>query len=182
MANPHLISFDFDPRTFVPIDGYVCFSDAPEMRRTGVYLWCIELPSGFLVNYVGKASRPTGIRRRLAEELEYWRSGVDPRSVDVDLFLRGQRRLISPRPAGYMARELEVLGKAYRLFAAHVDTDADCKRIESSLVSRLSANPSCKQFLANYRPDSYRHPPDLQLEIRSRHPIIGLTVDAPDLS
>jgi hypothetical protein len=171
------VEFWATPFTFVEVPGLVQLWHAPERLHKGVYLWCIELNGAYLVNYVGKTTDRGGFETRLNTEIRNCRRGRDTKKVDLEAFKRGKRIVLESSPPGHLERQNNELEPAYRIFLVPIESDADCRQVESTIVKALKQNPVTEQFLANgkgYRPKVF--PKVLFAELPK---IIGLNCPVP---
>jgi hypothetical protein len=158
------------------------FENCDAAENPGVYLWTIKYADGYLVNYVGQASKQT-IQTRLAQGVEYILSGKDS-WADLDRFARGIR-VVEPRIPiqqflrNYEDRSREVIQllRLYHVFIAPYTGDVcTTKQIESLLIDRLRQGESTvATFLAN-KQIGKPPPQDVRVEFRmpSQARLIGL--------
>jgi hypothetical protein len=166
------------PFTFVEVPGLVQLWHAPERLHKGVYLWCIELNGGYLVNYVGKTTDKGGFETRLGTELKDCRLGRYTKMVDLEAFKQGRRIVLDSPLPGHLERQNSKLEPVYRILLAPIDSDADCRQVESTIVSTLKRNPFTEQFVANgkgYRPKVF-----LKVQFAELPRIIGLNCSVPE--
>jgi hypothetical protein len=150
--------------------------NAHESANKGIYLWTIELPDGYLTNYVGKTSAKTGFYGRLCQELNDWKNGLY-RSGDFDLdhLAQGRRIRLENPPADHLQRELDRLMPLYRLFLAPLDSHVPHIRyVESYLVNELRRSSRTFDYLSNR---------DKKSAYKPRHdgPPIRISADSPRL-
>jgi hypothetical protein len=173
------VTFEETPGTFVDVPACRTIWQHPCCKRIGVYLWCIEYESKWLVNYVGKASGATGFDGRLSTEFKDWKAGRYSEPVDIDAFKRG-RRTILERYEGWVNHQLAELAPLYRVFLAPLETDADCRQVENTIVHLLRRDRSTLLFLANQNPTKgYRPKPIPIVRFAQTPAIIGLTAPIP---
>lgn len=174
-----LVPFDPNAYTFVPVEGYKTYSDAPCCAQSGVYLWCIECEGEFVANYVGMTTGAGGMRARLRTEHNDWVRGRHrSTTVDVDAFKRC-RRVVLPDPNPEMfARATKELEPLWRILVAPLPSN-HCKPVESALVNLLRGHPATMAFLGNRDKDrGYRQRPALAFQLDAP-PIVGITVAVP---
>ncbi len=105
------VNFDPTPFTFEDVAGFTRLWDAPaELRQSmGVYLWTIEQPGGYLVNYVGMAAAQYGLEGRIWSEYKDWESGGCVELLDLEKFKTGQRVRLDEVPPDYARIQFETL-------------------------------------------------------------------------
>jgi len=128
------------PFTFA---GQPCVFEHPLAQQSGIYLWTIAHADGYLINYVGQASKQT-MQVRLAQGVEYVLSGKD-RWPNLQLFEAGVRDVKPRIPIQQFlgeyeqrSREIIRLLRLYQVFLApHAGNVCPTKQIESLLIDRL---------------------------------------------
>jgi hypothetical protein len=176
MPNSLAVRFDPTPLTFVELPGFTTVWNWFLRRKTGVYLWTIEQPDGYLVNYVGKTSARTGFEGRLWTEFNDWKAGRYCTPVDLDAFVRGERRELPAYVPGQHAREVATLAPLYRIFLVPIEGDAACRAVESFIVDSLRATPQAFQFLCNKDKGRAYRPGVERIEIVDAPRLIGISV------
>jgi hypothetical protein len=154
----------FGPFTYDAQPGFQRVFEAALAQDYGLYLWTIEYEGGYLVNYVGETERTFAIRIQEGRAWSYGKKydkDVKPKSrrvVDPDLFVLGQRRVIStPSKAEFFAdlprytAILDQLYRGYRFFLAPTQVDGPTRRrIERGLIRTLQgAGRTTSDFLYN---------------------------------
>jgi hypothetical protein len=128
--------------------------DAPEVRKTGIYLWTVPLPDGYLIYYVGETGR--SFNRRLREhrdELVSARYHV----YSAPEFARGEKVMLWPGCWDITERKSDAECKAncsrlsdsirgmmlvLRLFLAPMSCDKRTRqRIEAAIAQALYGAP-----------------------------------------
>ena len=171
------VTFLPDAYTFVPVPEHTELWHTIERWKKGVYLWCIEYASSYLVNYVGKTTNRHGFESRLWTELKDWRKGRHCLPVDIEAFKRGSRISLAHPPTDHLKRELAALEPLMRILLAPMEHDTDCIQAESTIVNALRRNPFTYQFLANGDKDKKYNPkPSPGIRFVECPSIIGITV------
>jgi hypothetical protein len=109
------VQFHPTPFTFEKLDGYTRLWDAPaELRKViGVYLWTIEQPGGYMVNYAGMTASKSnyGLEGRIWAEYKDCRSG-NGEPLDIDAFTSGQRVSLEEVPPDHARTQFETLQRS----------------------------------------------------------------------
>jgi hypothetical protein len=174
------VVFALKPYTLCPVRGFQQVWEAFARYSCGVYMWCIEYESSYLVNYVGKTTSKGGFESRLWTELRDWKNGLYPETVDVDAFKRGRRIVLSSPDPRQVRRQFPDLEQLIRILLAPIPETSDCCPAENEIVYRLRKNEATFQFLSNGdRFTKYPHDPTVEIVPANNPRIIGLTVPVP---
>lgn len=146
------------PFTFVPCADELCVFNQSLAQQPGIYLWTIAHGDGYLINYVGQASKQT-MHKRLAQGVQYVLSGQDY-WANLDKFEAGVREVEPKIPiqqflGEYDQRSGEIIRllRLYQVFLSpHAGNVCSTKQIESLLIDRLrQGDGPVASFLANER-------------------------------
>ncbi len=168
------------PFTFVPYADKPCVFEQPLAKQFGIYLWTIAIGDGYLINYVGEASKQS-LDLRIAQGVQYVLSGQDV-WADLKLFEAGVRE-VEPRISiqqflgEYHQRSEEII-RLLRLcqvfLAPHAGEICSTKQIESLLIDLLrQGDEHVARFLANKRIGSLP-PKDIRIEFQTACRLYGL--------
>jgi hypothetical protein len=159
--------------------------DAPEAAEPGLYLWTIESPDGYLVNYVGEAGRGTSrIGSRLAEGIEYYLCGGGEHN-EGSKYVQGIREPYGFTLVDFMkelprhTKEIYEVLLATRVFIAPIrcETDDVRKRVEAAVIRAIIKHSDrAKHFLSNKR---WRNPCYPAITVHSSSPTVLIGI--PDI-